>query len=582
MSKRLKKNFIVDRLNNISLKRKLMIIQIFCVLLPLLITDSVVVGMILNNEKQASIQEMSNIADSTKFTIGNSIDYASSLIQRIYMTQVTNQFSEYEFENALDYYNNYTQLIKYFATSGEYTVVLYIDNPGVINGGYCKQLNTIINEPWYQAIQEAEDSTITYCDYSKVNWEVKRQISIIRRLNLYGKRKDKDIVRVDMNYNELQRKLISAKYSNVVYVCDGDRIILSNEGKGGLYDDFDIITEAQKQNAGAHKTLSVYGSVWDIYVMPGEIRVLEVIHDNATLLILLIMINVFLPFAMMSLINRSFTERIQLLDAALLNAENDELPEIPKVTGADEISLLMLSYNKMASRMNNLIQNEYKSRLRRQESDIARQKAELHALHSQINPHFLFNALESIRMHSVLKNENETASMVEKLALMQRQNVEWGNDAVKLKDEIRFTEAYLDLQKYRFGNKLRYEIDMDEECNDFLIPKLTIVTFVENACVHGMEKKTSSSWIFLRVCKENDRLVIEIEDTGNGMSEDECSLMERNMNSVDIGMLQQKKHIGVLNAALRLKMFFGDSVSFEAESETGTGTMVTISIPLTE
>ena len=90
--------------------------------------------------------------------------------------------------------------------------------------------------------------------------------------------------------------------------------------------------------------------------------------------------------------------------------------------------------------------------------DIARQNAELLALYSQINPHFLFNALESIRMRSILKDEHETADMVEKLAIMERQNVDWSTDTNTVKRELDFVEAYLSLQKYRFGDRLSYRI----------------------------------------------------------------------------------------------------------------------------
>ncbi len=230
--------------------------------------------------------------------------------------------------------------------------------------------------------------------------------------------------------------------------------------------------------------------------------------------------------------------------------------------------------------MNELIQKEYKDRLKHQEIDIARQKAELLALHSQINPHFLFNALESIRMHSVVKKEFETADMVEKLALMERQNVDWHNDNVKIKEEIRFIEAYLELQKYRFGDKLSYMIDVDEDCVEYRIPKLTLVTFIENACVHGMEAKTSSSWIFVRVTKDKENLIMEIEDTGNGMLEYKRIQLLKEMKEINIQALQKKTEIGILNASLRLRMFSDEQVRFEIDSEPNTGTMVTITIPL--
>lgn len=118
-----------------------------------------------------------------------------------------------------------------------------------------------------------------------------------------------------------------------------------------------------------------------------------------------------------------------------------------------------------------------------------------------------------------MKNENETADMVEKLAVMQRQYVEWGEDSVTIEQEVEFVKAYLALQKYRFGERLSYQIEIDEECRKRKVPKLTLVTFVENACVHGIESKASPGWIFVRVYEQNELICMEIEDTGNGMEE---------------------------------------------------------------
>ncbi|MCQ2482962.1 MAG: histidine kinase [Clostridia bacterium] len=240
----------------------------------------------------------------------------------------------------------------------------------------------------------------------------------------------------------------------------------------------------------------------------------------------------------------------------------------------------MENYNRIVSINNHLIQTVYKDRLREQESDIARKNAELLALQSQINPHFLFNALESIRMHSVLKGEDETAAMVEKLAVMERQNVEWEHDSVTIKKEMEFVRAYLALQNYRFGERLSFDIDIDGDCENILIPKLTLTTFVENACVHGIESKSSQGWIFVRVYKNADSLCIEIEDTGDGMDENEVEALSESINSIDIETIKTKKRVGILNACLRIKMMFDNAVKFVLESEKGIGFSVVIYISL--
>lgn len=211
---------------------------------------------------------------------------------------------------------------------------------------------------------------------------------------------------------------------------------------------------------------------------------------------------------------------------------------------------------------------------------LADTQAEIDALQSQINPHFLFNALESIRMRSLLKEENETADMVEKLAIMQRQYVDWGNDSVEIEQELEFVKAYLSLQKYRFGDRLNYNLEIDPECAQIRIPKLTIVTFVENACVHGIESKASPGWIFVRAYKREEQLYIEIEDTGSGIEEQKLYQMQHDMQNADIEMLKNKKSVGMLNACLRLKMYTEDHVCFEIEGEEGVGTWITICIPM--
>ena len=225
---------------------------------------------------------------------------------------------------------------------------------------------------------------------------------------------------------------------------------------------------------------------------------------------------------------------------------------ISYVRGKDEIGSLMSNYNRMVARTNELIQIVYKNKIKEQEMLVERQNAELLALHSQINPHFLFNALESIRMHSLLKNEYETADMVEKLALMQRQYVEWGNDSVEIR----------------------------RDCLDIKIPKMTVVTFVENACVHGIEAKTAPGWIFVRICQKQKALYLEVEDTGCGMDASQMQELKERMLNASIDMLKDGGRVGIINACLRLKMVFGEQVAFDIEGEQGVGTTVSIRMPL--
>ena len=318
----------------------------------------------------------------------------------------------------------------------------------------------------------------------------------------------------------------------------------------------------------------------DIYVMQPKRQLWTEIRKNLPLIGFLIVVNAILPLLLVRGFNRSFTQRISELSKAFETVGGEHLVPISYVRGKDEIGSLMRNYNRMVARTNELIQIVYKNKIKEQEMLVERQNAELLALHSQINPHFLFNALESIRMHSLLKNEYETADMVEKLALMQRQYVEWGNDSVEIRREMEFVRAYLGLQKYRFGERLSYSLEVEEDCLDIKIPKMTVVTFVENACVHGIEAKTAPGWIFVRICQKQKVLYLEVEDTGCGMDASQMQELKERMLNASIDMLKDGGRVGIINACLRLKMVFGEQVAFDIEGEQGVGTTVSIRMPL--
>ena len=162
---------------------------------------------------------------------------------------------------------------------------------------------------------------------------------------------------------------------------------------------------------------------------------------------------------------------------------------------------------------------------------------------------------------------------------MERANVSWQSDTVTLRDEMKFVIAYLDLQKYRFGDKLKFQLDIDDDCYAVEIPKLSIVTFVENACVHGLENKAKQGWIFIRVYRRDDEVIIEVEDTGIGLSEMERIILQKKMEDASIELLKSESSIGVINACLRLKMMTEDKVKFVLESDEGIGTLVQVILP---
>ena len=571
-------------MNDFNIKKKLIIIYVFCVIIPLVLTDSIILYILYDAEKKEQRYDFENAANAVRYNLEYTLEEVVKEMNDIYVDGEINSFLNEEYRNGYEFYAASVELSRKTSLNmpGGYdisNVVIYADNDTIVNGGHFYRLSEAENTEWYRSYLESEKNVAFvsyYVGKSDMSALSMRRISLVRRLDYYKKDSCEKILRVDLDYNKIVRELGQISYGNSIYVCQGDRVLFSNGEHSGSQEDFYRLTGEEPV---AHKSsFDVYGQEIDVLILKPQNSVFQQLEKHVPLIVFLVVANLLLPVIMVSVVNRSFTRRLWELGAAFDQIQGGTLQGIENVRGKDEIGVLMRNYNRMVQRMNDLIQRVYKDRLERQEIELARQNAELLALHSQINPHFLFNVLESIRMRSLIQGEEVTAGMIEKLAILERQNINWASDHVKLAEEISFVEAYLELQQYRFGSRLRYDIDLPKDCADYYIPKLTLTTFVENACVHGMEKKTSTCWIYVRVYLKGSLLCIEIEDTGSGMEEEAVQKMNESMRGCSIDDIKENKHVGIINACLRLKMVSEGNVQFFLESEPGVGTFMTIRV----
>ena len=570
-------------MDHFKIKKKLYMLYIICVLIPIVITDSVVFFIVRSSENENQQHEMANVANAVSYSISSTVNSMGETAKSIYTSKYIYAFLQKEYESAPEYVSAYQEffkdhLLENILGMNNLIFTFYTDNDTIVNGGKVNQIDNIKNTKAYQNLIEQNKTKGIFFVYDKSRNKIseQRQIIFLQKLDFYSPEKEK-ILKIELDYGRINDTLSKMNYDNEVVVLNEGRIVLSNYKHGTISENYEKIKENSKY--GYCQTINLYGAEFEICVGKSEDIILDNLKHNFRIILLLICVNVILPFIFVYLINCSFTKRITKLSEVFQSVNNEQLIFMSDEQGKDEIGSMIRNYNRMVERTNYLIETVYKNKIKEQEMIVGRKNAELLALHSQINPHFLFNALESIRMHSILKQENETADMVEKLALMQRQYVEWGEDGITIEQEIEFVKAYLALQKYRFGERLNYDIDINPKCAKKVIPKLTLVTFVENACVHGIESKASQGWIFVRIYEKKEQLCMEIEDTGIGMSEKEYQNLQNNMQNANIEMLKVKGRVGVINACLRLKMISKDKVNFTIEGEEGVGTMVMIQVP---
>lgn len=580
-------SFLQTRLEKLNLKRKMLVLYLGCVLMPLVITDTFVFGIVIRSEQGNERHKMQNVVSAVEYSLKTETERAAALAKSIYLNRYINEFLTRTYDSDLEFYNAYLEFMKdtLFESSlgsEQMKVVMYSDNPTIVSGSEFQKLERVEDTEWYQEFRDSGQEMMMYCYYDTsglLEATPSRKISLIRKLNLYQRDSCEKVLKIDLDYSGLTRNLVNMNYEFPIYVCENGSVLLSNKSDQGVLKPFEPFV--YRQLTEYTYDFQIYGQELEVCVLRVNNGLVEYIQRNLPLLFLLVCINILLPWILVRNINRSLTYRIQRLGEVFAKGcESEELSMVEDATGNDEISVLMRNYNWMAARQNELVQTIYKEKLKERETDIARQNAELLALHSQINPHFLFNALESIRMHSFLKKEYETAHMVEMLAVMERQNVDWGNDDVTVREEVGFVQAYLELQKYRFGDRMSFRIEVEDSCRMYLIPKLSLVTFVENACVHGIESKPAPGWVFVRVFLHQGDLCLEVEDTGVGIAEEMLEQMRKAVEDLSIEKILQMEHIGISNACLRLKMKSQNTARFLFESEQGVGSCVTVRIPV--
>ncbi|RED64817.1 cache domain-containing sensor histidine kinase [Cohnella lupini] len=238
----------------------------------------------------------------------------------------------------------------------------------------------------------------------------------------------------------------------------------------------------------------------------------------------------------------------------------------------DEISAIAFSFNKMMNTVNELM-NETKMAVEK------RKEAEIRALEAQINPHFLYNTLDSINWLAIEKDEHQISQMLKGLAQILRYSVKDSNKWVALQEELEWMNSYIYLQQHRFRSSFRFEVELDERALGYRVHKLLFQPFIENSIIHGFAGRKQGGILRISVIVLDERFFeVRIEDNGTGMTEEKLaeilSERQKHENSLTGGGL------GIRNVFDRVHMYYGPKANWELESILGEGTSIRIVLPI--
>ena len=287
-------------------------------------------------------------------------------------------------------------------------------------------------------------------------------------------------------------------------------------------------------------------------------------------LIFALLFSAFMSAVIYFLLSRTVTRPVRRLVASMQKFEKqaETFEYKADMSNVAEFQTLSTSFEHMVLMIQSLVEKVHNE-------EIVLRKTELKALQAQINPHFLYNTLDSIQWMCEQDNSKDAVKMVGALAKLFRISISHGNEFIAISDELKYAESYLIIQSYRYKNQFTYSFDVDKSVLDCMCNKITIQPFIENAIYHGLDRMVDEGEIKIIVERRGKDIAIIVKDNGLGMTEEQCKAVLQKGRS-------DSKGIGVKNVDDRLKIYFGEEYGITIDSELDVGTTVTIKIPKIE
>ncbi len=584
----------IYRVNDIPLKFKFLIIYIVCLLIPIIIINISFVDKFSNIIQEREDNNYRISLERTRVDIVTMFNGCIAASHSISSDRTLYDILDRRFTDSEHYFdvfdaqlrkslNKYTSVYDYMSN-----IEIYVNNPTISSGGtYFHIDKSVENTLWYKKLYSSKGSILlnTYIGYtSSLPKKPIQYLSIFRKLNFYptfNYEERKKILKIDINMQKLSNICKREKTFFNVYLLDPENNIVSSSSS--LYD-FENIDKLQiysnenidKDNIILETALSnsSYLKGWRLIGVSTAERMQKSVIDTLKFVLLFVFISVIISSILIFIMANSYNYRLKKLSKHMNKFTDGKFDLIEINEGQDEIGGVIRSFNIMASKINLLINDVYKLHLQKKDLELERVRAEINFLQSQMDPHFLFNTLNAILVVSTKNGYTAIIDIIKYLSKTLRRLLSWKDDLVTIQEEISFTEMYLKIEKFRFGDKIEYSIDIDDSLMGVKIPKMSLQPLVENACKHGIQAITEVGKVKINVQSIENSLKICIEDNGTGMDNKKLKELITNVTSNE----ELSSNIGLRNVYRRLRLYYGDNVLFEIESEKDIGTKVSFTI----
>lgn len=478
--------------------------------------------------------------------------------------------------------------------AGVADVVVYTNQKGASDyRNFNEVTEEIASEGWYRTAQNQYsihwDILESGDSYGNSYWN----LTLVRKITLYGTDAEA-VLMIKVSDNYLKSR-IEDNNCNVILANDRRQVFYgSDRSVCGRTDVLDFVNpddnyftyEGEIAYMGITtkscvSTLNMLHSNSWIYVVTTSNSAYASIYQLTVTTIMIILLALALPAVIMSIFIRSFSRQVSTMRNEMYRVSQEDYEMLESFDGCYELNAAYSDIKIMVEKIKEKDERMYAGLITEQKLMTEQQKMQFQMLASQINPHFLYNTLEMIRMKAIVAGDGETATAIKLLGKSMRYVLDnTGIQYTTLAKELSHIETYLQIQKLRFGDRVNYIL----ECRDGLDPEhieilpLLLQPIIENAILHGLEEVENNGRIKVTITKDPANggcIAIAISDNGCGMDAKTLAGMRRNLEK---GTMNNRYGIGLYNVNQRIRICYGDSYGLSIQSVQGEGTTVTARI----
>ena len=537
------------------------------------------------NEEKAFINSVNSDANSVEEVCNLAKQMVSQNTSLIEYMELVKSGKDLDTVKKIDFYN---------------TELAYIDNMTNVNP-YLYQIRLFVNaditekKPCFYRINRLENmewygkykNSLWYLNYSDTAFPEARNESTKLAAVFADILDDRNHLLAVLEVSTDIKNLIPNFYKHSTdewnfFVKDSGEIICSEENKEYLEKNKNqIVKILERKNKTEFQNFSGSNAIVSTLSMPSldgtyvHISKSQDVIDSyyrsqfPYLMVVIFSMGIF-SFVVIFLIRHIF-KKFNNLSASVNRIRNGEKILLPD-DGNDEVS-------EMAHQINEMIVALEKLNKENVNRELIVKNTEIKALQNQINAHFMYNVLETIKMLAEIKEDYEISDAVTSLGEMFRYSVKWSSGMVELKEEIKYIRNYLNLLNLRFDYEIFLSLNIPQEYMKLKIPKMSLQPLVENSVYHGIEDLAEDTYIYIKAYEQDERINIEVSDAGAGMSEETLQMLRDRLESVDSVSEDSDHGRALYNVMQRVKMYFGPEYGIQIYSKKGIYTKVVIQIP---